>query len=61
MVDDIDLSELLRAVEQVREIYRRPLRRPSSARLAPLNGGEFFEAKQPFRSGEDRLVVLKVS
>jgi hypothetical protein len=52
MVDDIDLSELLRAVEQVREIYRTPLRRPSSTRPAPRNGGEFFEAKRPFRSGE---------
>jgi len=52
MVDDIDLSELLRAVEQVREIYRTPLPRPSSARPAPRNGGEFFEAKRPFRSVE---------
>jgi hypothetical protein len=52
MVDDIDLSELLRAVEQVREIYRRPLPRPSSRRPAPRNGAEFFEAKRPFRSGE---------
>ncbi len=52
MVDDIDLSELLRAVEQVREIYRTPLLRPSNARPAPRNGGEFFEAKRPFRSGE---------
>jgi hypothetical protein len=52
MVDEIDLSELLRAVEQVREIYRTPLPRPSSTRPAPRNGGEFYEAKRPFRSGE---------
>jgi hypothetical protein len=52
MVDEIDLSELLRAVEQVREIYRTPLPGPSSARPAPRDGGEFLEAKRPFRSGE---------
>ena len=52
MVDDIDLSELLRAVEQVREIYRTPLPRPSSAWPAQRNGGEFYDAKRPLRSGE---------
>lgn len=52
MVDDIDLSELLRAVEQVREIYRTPLPRRTGTRPAQRNGGEFFEAKWPFRSGE---------
>jgi hypothetical protein len=52
MVDEIDLSELLRAVEQVREIYRTPLARCSSARPAPRNGGEFYEGKLTFRSGK---------
>ncbi len=52
MVDEIDLSELLRAVEQVREIYRTPLPRPSSTRPVPRNGGEFYEARRPVRSGE---------
>ncbi len=52
MVDEIDLSELLRAVEQVREIYRTPLPGPSSARPAPRDGREICEAKRPLRSGE---------
>ena len=52
MVDEIDLSELLRAVEQVREIYRTPLPRRSGQRQVPRNGGEFYEAKRPYRSGE---------
>jgi hypothetical protein len=52
MVDDIDLSELLRAVEQVREIYRTPLPRPSNARPAQRNGGEYYDARRPLRSGE---------
>jgi hypothetical protein len=52
MVDEIDLSELLRAVEQVREIYRTPLPRPSSARPAQGNGGEYFDAERRLRSGE---------
>jgi hypothetical protein len=52
MVDEIDLTELLRAVEQVREIYRTPLLRPLSARPEQGNGGEFYDAKQSLRSGE---------
>jgi hypothetical protein len=52
MVDEIDLSELLRAVEQVREIYRTPLPALSNTRPAPRTGGEFYEVKRPFRSGE---------
>ena len=52
MVDDIDLSELLRAVEQVREIYRAPLPRPSGVRPAQGNGGEYFDAERKFRSGK---------
>ena len=52
MVDDIDLSELLRAVEQVQEIYRTPLPRPSSAWPAQRNGGEYYDAKRQLRSGE---------
>ena len=52
MVDEIDLSELLRAVEQVREIYRTPLLRPSGARPAQRNVGEYCDARRPLRSGE---------
>jgi hypothetical protein len=53
MVDEIDLSELLRAVEQVREIYRTPLLlRPSGARPAQRNVGECCDARRPLRSGE---------
>jgi hypothetical protein len=52
MVDDIDLTELLRAVEQVQEIYRTPLPRPSSARPAQGDGGKFCDAEQSLRSGE---------
>jgi hypothetical protein len=52
MVDEIDLSELLRAVEQVREIYRTPLPRPLSARPAQGNGGEYFDVERRLRSGE---------
>ena len=52
MVDDIDLSELLRAVEQVQEIYRTPLPRPSSAWPAQRNYEEYYDAKRPLRSGE---------
>jgi len=52
MVDEIDLSELLRAVEQVREIYRTPLPRPSSVRPAQRNGGEYYDARRSLRSGE---------
>jgi hypothetical protein len=52
MVDEIDLSELVRAVEQVREIYRTPLPRPSSARPVQGNDGEFYDARRPLRSGE---------
>ena len=52
MVDEIDLSELLRAVEQVREIYRTPLPRPPNARPAQRNGGEHCDARRPLRSGK---------
>jgi hypothetical protein len=52
MVDEIDLSELLRAVEQVQEIYRTPLPRPSRAWPAQRNGGEYYDARRPLRSGE---------
>jgi hypothetical protein len=52
MVDEIDLSELLRAVEQVREIYRTPLPRPSRAWPAQTNGREYCDAERPLESGE---------
>ena len=52
MVDDIDLTELVRAVEQVRESYRTPLLRPRGRQLMPRNGGEFFEPNARLRSGE---------
>jgi hypothetical protein len=52
MVDEIDLTELVRAVEQVRESYRTPLPRLRARREAPRNGGEFCEPKGRLRSGE---------
>ena len=53
MVDEIDLTELVRAVEQVRESYRTPLLRLRARREAPTrSGGEFCEPKGLLRSGE---------
>ena len=52
MVDEIDLTELVRAVEQVRESYRTPLPRLRGRRQAPRNGGESFNATGRLQSGE---------
>jgi len=52
MVDDIDLTELVRAVEQVRESYRTPLLRPRGRQQALRNRGEFFDPDVRLRSGE---------
>jgi hypothetical protein len=49
MVEDIDLSELLRAVEQVREIYRAPLPRQWIPRPARRTDAEFGEPARKFR------------
>jgi hypothetical protein len=52
MADEIDLTELVRAVEQIRESYRTPLLPFRGWRQKPRNGGEYYEPAGRLRSGE---------